>query len=61
MSNTFECMSNPWPRCSHMVSFSPVYNQVGWAHCWSGMMHFDKKSNNTIIDISPLSARNWIL
>jgi hypothetical protein len=24
-------------------------------------MHFDKKSNNTIIDVKPFSTRNWIL
>jgi hypothetical protein len=24
-------------------------------------MHFDKKSNTTIIDVKPFSARNWIL
>jgi hypothetical protein len=53
--------SDPRPHSSHMLSFSLVYIQAGRARSWSGAMHFNKKSNSTIIDVKPYSARNWIL
>jgi hypothetical protein len=60
-SSTFGSRSDPWPCYSHVVSFSPVYSQAGRARYWRGAMHFDSKSNNTIINIKSFSARNWIL
>jgi hypothetical protein len=49
------------PHSSHVVSFSPMYIQVGRAHCWRGATRFNKKSNSTIIDIKSFLARNQIL
>jgi hypothetical protein len=51
VSNTFGFRSNPRPCSNRLVSFTSVYSQAGRVHSWLGAMHFDKKSNNTIIDI----------
>jgi hypothetical protein len=60
-SNTLRSRSDPLPRSSHVVSFSLVYSQARRTHSRRGEMCFDRKSNITIIDIKPFSARNRIL
>jgi hypothetical protein len=59
--NTVSSRPDPSPCSNRVASFSPVYIQAGRARNWRRGMHFDRKSNSTIIDIKPCSAKNWIL
>jgi hypothetical protein len=52
---------DPLPCSSRVASFSLLYIQAGQARMWRGVMHFDQKLNNTIINIKPFSAKNRIL
>jgi hypothetical protein len=60
-ASTAGSRSDPLPHSSHVAPFSPMYILAGWVHNWRGVMHFDKKSNGSIIVIKPFTAKNRIL
>jgi hypothetical protein len=61
VSSTLRSRNIPWPCSSRVVSFSPVYNLAARPCYWRGAIRQERKSNKTIIDVRPFSARNWIL
>jgi hypothetical protein len=60
-ASTVGSRSDPLPHSGRVASFSPVYIQAGQGRNWRGVTRFDKKSNNTNIDVKPFSAKNRIL
>jgi hypothetical protein len=52
---------DPAPHSRCVESFTLVYNHAGQEHSWRSVICFDQKSYNTIMEVSPLSARKQIL